>query len=274
MSYPFFILNGEIRPTEDALISLGNIEYSYGFGVYENIRVLHGKALFIQDHIERLLASATTLSLEHIETKDRVEDAIALLLEKNNVDTCNLKLLLVGGATPEKAIFSIQCLNPSFVPDKLYKSGVHCITEKYERLFPQAKTLNMLGSYLAYRKAKRVGAHDALLLDRKDAITEGTRTNLLALQGNEIISPSENDILLGVTRKHVLTVAQGLGFSLSSKDFFPNELSGFDAIFLTSTSSKILPIATVNDLKLPQRWDRLNELMAAFNEYIDREKSA
>lgn len=244
---------------------LASIEYSYGFGVYETIRVSSGEVRFLDEHCARLQASADAIGLEHAHKPSEIGRYITDLVKANEVKTCNVKVLLIGGKTAADADLYIICLAPYFVDRKLYKTGCRCTTYDYERMYPHAKTLNMLPSYLAYRDAVKAGAHDALLINRRGEITEGTRSNFFTLKGKTIFSPPEADILLGVTRDHVLKLAKEQGFDIVEKPIPLTSLVDYDATFLTSTSAKILPIHSVNDLLYGTAPSQLIELMKKFN---------
>lgn len=181
-------------------------------------------------------------------------------------------MLLIGAPTKEGAQLYIICLNPLFPDRKLYRDGATFITQSYERAFPQAKTLNMLQSYLAYRDAKRVGAYDALLLNRQGNITEGTRTNFYCIKGQTIYTPPEKDILLGVTRKAVLKVAVENGYNIVEQDIKPSDISLYDGAFISSTSSKIIPVKMINDQILNPQPETLVKLMGLFNDFLDKFK--
>ena len=268
MEFKYFSRNGELLPIAEATVPLSNIEYAYGFGVYESIRVSNGTVFFLEDHIARLMESARIIGLEHTFSTDFVARAIAKLLEANAAATCNVKILLIGGRTAEDTSLNMLCLNPLFPDKKLYRDGVKTITYEFERPFPHAKTLNMLQSYLAYREAKVAGAYDALLINRSGCITEGTRTNFFCIKDKTLFTPDENDILLGVTRKAVLKVATQNGFELIQKDIRPSDLGEYEGAFLTSTSSKILPIRTIDDYDLGEQPEGLKELMTAFDDFL------
>src|SRR5262249_33182881 len=145
------------------------------------------------------------------------------------------------------ATLYILCLNPLFPDKKMYRDGVACTTYPYERPFPHAKTLNMLQSYLAYRDAVKKGAYDALLINGRDEITEGTRSNFFCIKNKTIVSPPESEILLGVTRDHVLKVAAEKEFNVEERAIRKDDLAQFDGAFLTSTSSNILPIRAIDE---------------------------
>ena len=247
---------------------LSNIEYQYGFGVYESIRVVNGFPYFAGEHIGRMMESARIIGLAHPFTVDGVSDSVAKLLEKNGATTCNVKIVLVGGKTSADAALNILCLNPLFPDKKMYRDGVSVVTCEYERAFPHAKTLNMLQSYLAYRKAKESGAYDALLVALDGCITEGTRTNFFAIKGKTLFSPPEENILPGITRKVVLMVAAQNGFDVVQKAVRPADLSEYEGAFLTSTSSGILPVRSVDDFQFGTQPAALRELMQDFDVFI------
>jgi len=269
MEFKYFSHNGTLKPVEEAVIPLSNIEYQYGFGVYESIRVAGGTPRFLDDHLARLQESARAIGLEHSFSNSSIYGIVRELIEKNEVETCNLKLLLIGGKTKEDASLYILCLNPIFPDKKFYRDGVHCVTYEYERLFPHAKTLNMLGSYLAYRKAKHAGAYDALLINRNEYITEGTRTNFFCIQGKTIISPKEEDILPGVTKKMLMRVASGNGYTIMESRVALSDVKRYDGAFLTSTSSKLLPIRTIDEIVFPVTPTALRELMILFDAFLE-----
>ena len=270
MKFNFFSKNGKILPIDEATISLLSIEYAYGFGVYETLRVNNSKVLFLEDHIERLFKSAEIIKLEHPFTKENIKKYIEELAVETETETYNVKMLLIGAIKSEETNLYIFCSTPLFTDKKLYRDGVKTITTDYERVYPQAKTLNMLQSYLAYREAKSENCYDALLVNKKGNITEGTRTNFLVIKDNTIYSPLEEDILLGVTRKHVLDVAKKNGFVIKKRNISKNSLDKYDGAFLTSTSAKILPIKKIDNLEYKKIPDSVFRLMNLFDKFINQ----
>ncbi|OGG80552.1 hypothetical protein A3A39_01535 [Candidatus Kaiserbacteria bacterium RIFCSPLOWO2_01_FULL_54_13] len=268
MDFKYFSKNGKALPIQEAVIPLSNIEYQYGFGVYENIRVNDGIPYFLKDHIARLEESARTIGLaqDFTERDDAfVETSVMELVKRCGAGTYNLKVLLLGGEEP---LLYILPLNPHFPDKKLYKDGAHFITYEYERPIPHAKTLNMLESYLAYRKAREAGAYDALLVNSKGCITEGTRTNFFCIQERTLISPPESEILLGVMRKAVLKVAKERGFEIEEKEILTSDILESDGAFVTSTSSKILPVRSIDSQTQKEPPANLRELMKAFDAFL------
>ncbi len=268
MEFNIFSKNGKVLPITDATVSLLSVEYAYGFGVYETLRVSNKKALFLEDHVERLLKSAEIIKLNHSLSGQDIQQFTNNLIAKTDVDTYNMKMLLIGATKPEDVSFYIFCSNPLFVDKKLYRDGIKTITAQYERSYPHSKSLNMLGSYIAYRDAKQHDCYDAILVNRDGNITEGTRTNFFTIKGNVIYSPPEKDILLGVTRKNIIEVAKNNGFVVEEQNISLASLKDYDGAFLTSTSTKIVPIKKINDFEYGEIPDSLKKLMLVFDEYL------
>lgn len=267
MAFDIFLKNGEIKPMTDAVMPVSNIEYAYGFGVYENIRVVRGRPLFQADHAERLMRSARVIGLDHDLTAEKVTAWTEMLIKACPADALNLKMLLIGGREAKDAQLFILPLAPLFPDKRLYSKGATAITAIYERQFPDAKTLNMLGSYLAYRKAKKANAYDALLVNNSGCITEGTRTNFFAIKGKTLISPPMEEILEGVTLKHVIEVAKKNGYSVQFEPIPLASIGSCDGAFLTSTSSKIMPLCKIDEVELIVS-EALKTLIRHFDDYL------
>jgi branched-chain amino acid aminotransferase len=265
----FFSKNGTILPIAEATVSLMSIEYAYGFGVYETLRSIKGRCVFLEEHVERLVKSAEIIGLEHDFDADIFSRAIIELVAQDPDSTYNVKVMLIGAARKEDATLYVFCSNPLFPDKKLYRDGVTVGVSHYERVFPHAKSLNMLQSYLAYRDAKRTGCYDALVVNREGNITEGTRTNFFTIKDKVIFSPPEEDILLGVTRTKVLDVARRLGFEIVSHGIPLSSVGKYDGAFLTSTSTKIVPIKRIDAFEYANVPETTRTLMNEFDRYFD-----
>ena len=267
--FGYFSKNGQILPINEATIPIENIEYSYGFGVYETIKVRNGVLYFASQHIDRLFKSAEIIGLFHPYGKAQIKTYLEDLIDKLKPESCNIKMLLIGGREP---LLFIIPLSPLFPDRKLYSLGAKTITVGYERLLPNAKTLNMLPSYIAYKKAKENDCYDAIYIDSKGFITEGTRTNFFAIKSNVLFSPPESKILEGVTRKTILFVAKKNGFKVQEKDIPLLEIGQYDGAFLTSTSTKIVPIRQIDNFIFGEVPAKLRELMSAYDIFLKQSK--
>lgn len=271
MNFTHFLKNGALLPLTDATISIENIQFQYGFGVYESLRVRNGVIYFASQHAQRLMESARLIGLEHPYYAEQIVTFITDVVEKNSVQSLNIKILLIGGRTAEESLLFILPLAPLFPDRKLYSKGASVETTPYRRFTPNAKTLNMLPSYLAYTKAQKNGYYDALFVD-EGMILEGTRTNFFAIKNSSLITPPKETVLDGVTRQAVIMIARKNGFTVREEKIPFDTLSDFDGAFLTSTSSKIIPLVQIDDFRYKEIPSRLKELMKCFDTFLEDSK--
>lgn len=280
MNFQYFSKNGQILPHEQAQIPLSNIAYQYGFGVYETLKVRNNTLYFVDQHIDRLLHSAKLLELEHRYTKEEILNYISELIESvskssdTSLFSCNLKMLLIGGTSKEDAQLFILPLDPLYPNRKFYKEGIKTLTVTYERPLPNVKSLNMLMSFLAFRKAKENNCYDALLIDHNNNVLEGTRTNFYTIKDKTIYTAGEKYILEGVTRQTVLHVAKKNGYTIEERLIPLSEVKNgaYGGAFLTSTSSKIVPIRQIDDFQFEKISEEILTLIKLYDSFLDESK--
>lgn len=240
-------INDSLIAVQDAVVPVSDINFTYGYGVYETLKLRKRQVYFIKLHAERLIHSAAILNIGHNFTVEYIQNAIEKLVIANKVENSNIKVLLIGGADSTSANLYIMQLNPLFPERKLYKQGCRLISYKGERHFPKAKSLSMLLSSIAYHQAIQKNAYDALLIDRYNTITEGTRTNFFAIKNDTVISPPEDKILSGVTRLTLMACLKKNGIQFTEKDLKLENSDTWDACFITSTSTKVMPVTHIDD---------------------------
>ncbi|NET58544.1 MAG: hypothetical protein F6K47_21045 [Symploca sp. SIO2E6] len=269
MSQAIFSHNGQIKPSDAAVISVSNIEYAYGFGVYESMKLRKGILYFLSQHVQRLLQSAQEIELEHPFTTEEIASWIQTLVNNLDTDSCNLKILLIGSKQPEDCSLYIIPLAPLYPDRKLYKKGAKVICFPYERWKPNSKSLNMLPSYYYYGKAKQVGCYDCLFVDNHGFICEGSRTNFFCIKEQTLYTPPLAKILEGVTYQTIIHVAKQNGYQVVEQDIRPEELPNYEGAFLSSTSSKIMPLRQIDEFAFDSISESLKELMQLYNVFLE-----
>ena len=265
---PSFSFNGNLLPIHQAFVSVDNLHFVYGYGVYENLKVRSRVLFFPELHAERLLHSASAIGLKTVYTEEKIKEIVEHLCKVIPQESFNLKVLLMGNEK-DNADMYVFALNPRFLTGKEYREGVRVITHHGERLFPNAKTLNMLMSFLAYKKAQEKGAYDALLVDNEGAVQEGTRTNLFFTDGKTIFTPPMEKVLDGVTRMTVIDALRKKGIIVQERNLKLGEVKDYKGFFLTSTSSKVLPISRIDEMKF-EIPPIVRDAMKIYDEYLER----
>jgi branched-subunit amino acid aminotransferase/4-amino-4-deoxychorismate lyase len=266
-----FVLNGELRPTAEALVAIDDINFAYGFGVYETLKLRKGVVFFPDRHADRLLHSAEIIELAHPFSREDIERSVLDLARKNGIRDANIKMLLIGSPdieAAEGAHLYVFMLNPLFPRRELYRDGAFAVCFDGERRYPQAKSLDMLTSTLAYRRARGAGAYDALLVNREREITEGTRTNLFYTDGETVYQPPKSDALLGVTKLTLEEVLGQRGVAVLERPLLRSEVGTWKGYFLTSTSSKVIPVSRIDHhhFEIPEI---VRDIMGAYDAFLD-----
>ena len=97
--------------------------------------------------------------------------------------------------------------------------------------------------------AEKKGYHDALMLDYRGYVAEGTGANIFFIKDNNIHTPIPDCFLNGITRQTVIEMATNQGFEITEKHLMPDEIGNYDEAFLTGTAAEITPIKSIDDFK-------------------------
>ena len=248
MKFETFFKNGEILSIEQATAKLDDTAFTYGYGVYEALKIRNNVIYFPELHTQRLLKSASIIELKHDLTENKILEYLNQFKKTIKEESYNFKILLIGNKE-NNADFYILALAPLYPSANYYTQGVKTITYNGERQFVQAKTLNMLMSYLAYKKAKEQNAYDAILIDNQGNIREGTRTNLLYIIDGQIYTPPIKTVLAGVTLITLRVALKEKNLTIIEKELKKDELENCEIVMLTSTSAKVIPVTQINELK-------------------------
>jgi branched-subunit amino acid aminotransferase/4-amino-4-deoxychorismate lyase len=267
MTGEYCSMNGILVPASSALIPVDDIDFAYGFGVYETLKVRKRILYFPELHEERLFHSAKIIGLAHLLRPGEVKGFTIDLIRANRTENANVKILLIGADSPEKARLFIMTLNPLFPERRDYKNGAAAVIYPGERLFPEAKTLNMLMSTIAFRSARRAGAYDAILRDGDGLLTEGTRTNLFFTDGERVFTPPGHRVLEGVTKITLTSALRAAGIEVEERDLPETDLERYPGYFLTSTSTKVMPLRLIggHETGIPEIIPRI---MQVYDEFL------
>jgi len=241
------ICNGILIDAGSAVLPVQNREVQNGFGVYESLRVKQGQVVYLEDHLRRLFNSAQGIGLAHEFTAVQIGAWIDMLIASDMIVDATVRIQLMGG--PEPLLFIIASTILAY-PDAWYVQGVRATTWVGERLFPRYKTCSLLLNYLALRSAQQQKAFEALLVDHKGRVLEGTRSNFFAFEDNTIHTAGDELVLEGVTRDKIIKAIGILGFQLVFEAPTLDDLrSGrYSELFISSTSMGAMPLSMLDGM--------------------------
>lgn len=248
-------LNGEFIPYSEARVSIDDRGYTFGDGVYEVIAIYNGKPFRMEEHFVRLRQSAEALDIR-VKDYQQLKDAAYELLKRNQLpNSAQMYIQVTRGSEPRKHLYS-EDLKPNVVmnvkelkrhPEEVFLNGNKAISVADER-WPRCyiKSIILLPNILVKNQAKRFGAFEAIQI-RDGFLTEGSSSNVFVVKNGQLLTPpATNYILNGITRRVVLEEAPKLEIVAREKSISTVELFEADEVFLTGTTTEIMPIVNID----------------------------
>lgn len=214
--------------------------------VYEVIRLIEGLPLFLEAHMARFSNSVKLASLEGKLTADEILEAVKKLASKTGLTHHNVRLEM--GLTPNGVSWILFMVQTNYPENHMYTKGVHTVTTQITRENPHAKIFRKDYAQTISKIRSDSEAFEVILVDETGCVTEGSRSNLFFIKNDVVITAREEDVLLGISRLELSKLLLKLNISLELRAIKQNELPDFEACFLTGTSIKVLPIATIDSI--------------------------
>ncbi|TYS70337.1 D-amino-acid transaminase [Sutcliffiella horikoshii] len=254
------LVNGEIINRSEAKVDIEDRGYQFGDGVYEVVNIYEGIPFTLKEHIARLYRSANEIGIQLSEQPEQLCNRLMELIEANNMTNGGLYLQISRGVSNRSHHYD-QTLTPQLVAYPLpFKNvsdaqakGVEAITaEDLRWLRCDIKSLNLLYNIMVKQKASEAGAFESILI-RDGIVTEGSSSNIFIIKDGILLThPANNLILNGITRTKLLEIMDANGWDYKIQPFQKEDLMKADEVFLTSTTSEVMPIIKVDGVTFSQ----------------------
>ena len=236
--------------------------------VYEVIRIIDGIALFLEDHFARLTSSLQIRGFQFEMDISEFKFKISELIKLNHRQNGNVKFVFSLDGDEFRWVFAFI---PHSYPDpEVYLLGVSTNLHFAERENPNAKVIQNMVRQGANQMIADQELYEVLLVDRKGMITEGSRSNVFLVKDEVFYTAPASSILAGITRLKVLECLKELGYSITEKAVHVNEINLFDAVFLTGTSPKVLPVNAIGKQLFNTQLTCVKKLIDYYNNKIDQ----
>ncbi|HWF74954.1 MAG TPA: branched-chain amino acid transaminase [Solirubrobacteraceae bacterium] len=258
--------NGELVAWEDAKVHVLTHGLHYGTGVFEGIRAYdteHGPAIFRhQDHLARLYKSAELYYMPLPYTPEELRQATHELIAANGLSECYIRPIAFRGYgqlglypldCPVDVVIAVWAWG-AYLGEDGKKKGIRAKVSSWRRispdsLIPHAKaTGQYLNSVLAKVEASKAGYQEAVLLDARGFVSEGSGENIYIVRDGEILTPPQTaGILDGINRRSIIQIARDLGYTVVERDLARAELYLADEVFMTGTAAELCPVREIDD---------------------------
>jgi branched-chain amino acid aminotransferase len=273
MAHELAYVNGKLVPVAEAVVPVHDRSFLYGDGAFDTAVVRRGRVFRLDTHLDRLLRSLVVLRIPPPLSKPELRDAALDLMRRNAMVDGFLRIVVSRGTCPyvsldPRAVAGgptlVMLTRSAEPPGEIaampmfaaggraasggdHARGVRAVTAAIRKtptasFESRVKSNNYLNGILARWEAIDAGADEAILLDDRGRVTEGSGDNVFAVCGGRLVTPPALNILEGITRDTILTVAPRVPITAEVRDLTPYDLYTAGEVFLTSTVVGVMPI--------------------------------
>lgn len=256
-------LDGEIVPWRDARVHVLTHALHYASSVFEGQRAYNGTVFKLREHTDRLQQSAKLLGFELPYSSDEIDAACKEVLKVNNFTDAYMRPVAWRGAEsmgvapgntkPHVAIAAWEW--GKYYDPRHSEHGIRLEIAPWRRPAPytaptasKAAGLYMICT-LSKQHAEDHGYNDALMLDWRGRVAEATGANVFFVENGKLHTPTPDCFLDGITRRTVMDLARKRGVEVIERAIWPEELEGFEQMFLTGTAVEVTPVQSVGPWK-------------------------
>jgi branched-chain amino acid aminotransferase len=280
-------MNGEFVAWEDAKVHVLTHAMHYGTGVFEGIRCYEteqGPAIFRHtEHLDRLRRSSELYHMDMPYTRDELREVTHELIARNGLRACYIRPVVYRGYGPmglDPLANPVECFIAvwewgAYLGDEGKANGVRARFSSWRRispesLMPQAKACGQyLNSVLAKIEASKAGYDEAILLDHKGVVCEGTGENVFVVRDGEIATPPMSaSILDGISRRSIIEIARDLGYRVVERDVVREELAQADEVFLSGTAAELTPVREIDDIEIGPPGEITRQVQKVFDDAL------
>lgn len=244
--------DGRLLDPQTASISINDRAFLFGDGVYEVIRSYEGKLFSLDEHLRRLQLSMAALDLASPDAGGDLASLIGDLYKKSGMADAKIYLQITRGSEPRNHLFSLDLepnlyVNVSAIPPDNGAGQVSAITVPDLRWHMcNVKSTSLVANILAKHRARQAGAGDAVFV-RDGMVTEAASSNVFIVEDGCLYThPADNHVLAGVTRKHVLDLAQDKGIPVREEKVSRERLQTASEVLLSDTIHDVYPVVMID----------------------------
>jgi len=262
-------MNGKLVPFKNAKVHVLTHALHYSTSIFEGIRCYdtpEGSAIFrLPEHVDRFFNSAKAYSMKMPYSKKKISDGIINTVKASKLKQCYIRPLAYYGygtmgltPTNNKVDVSISCWEWKMGESKAGKfSGARCKISKWIRIDSKSQPMqaksaaNYSNAALARMEALNAGYDEAIMLNNKGHVAEGSAENIFVVKNGKITTPPlDADILNGITRDSAIKLLKSNKIKVIEKNLKISDLLKADEIFMTGTAAEVKSVTRVNKTKI------------------------
>ena len=259
-------VNGELLHKNDAKISVFDSGFMMGDGVWEGIRLVNNRWLFIDEHLERLFEGAKAIDLEIGLTIEDIKIALENTRSANNMtDSVHARLMLTRGVKSKPfqkpsysmdgatAVIIMEHSDNSISNNPISLATVPQVRGTPMMQDPKLNSHSKLNCILACIQAEKAGADEALMLDPLGFVNTTNSCNFFIVKKGEVWTSTGDYCMNGITRKKVISICKDNEIPIFTKNFSLVDVYSADESFVTGTLGSITSVSEIDGRKIEDK---------------------
>ncbi len=279
-------VNGELKPRAEATVSVFDSGFMLGDGVWEGLRVHHGRIAFLDQHLDRLFEGAKAIAMDLGLSREELARRLYDTLEANGMEEgVHVRLMVTRGvrSTPYQDP-RVVVGGPTIVIIPEYKEPDPSLLTRGLRLFtvhvrrgdpavqdPKLNSHSKLNCITACIQAAQAGADEGLMLDPHGFVATCNSTHFFIVRKGEVWTSTGKYCLGGITRAVVIGICREAGIPVSEKDFSLTDVYGAEEAFVTGTFAGVVPVSEVDGRSFHCRGPMAGRLQQLYRERLERD---
>ena len=274
-------VNGKFLPRSEAVISVYDSGFLMGDGVWEGIRLIQDKWIFLDEHIDRLFEGARAIDLELGLTAEEITTAILETQHANNMsDQAHARVMFTRGVKVKP--FQQPALStsgPTFViimehSDPHAKAkGITMATVPQIRGMPMSQDPKLnshskLNCILACIQANKMGADEALMLDPHGFVNTTNSCNFFIVKNGEVWTSTGDYCMNGITRKKIIMLCKDNSIPVFEKNFSLVDVYSADEVFITGTLGSLVPVLELDKRTFDAKNNKITQTLQSLYNYL------
>jgi branched-chain amino acid aminotransferase len=254
-------VNGEFVHRDQAVVSVFDAGYVCGDGIWEGLRLVNGKLIALDAHLDRLLSGAAAIRLDIGMSRQQLIDIMYQTLQVNEMfDGAHLRLMITRGKkkTPNQdprfmlSGATVVCVAEyKVVDDEKKQRGLQLFTSSIRTSAPDVFDMRLnshsrLNLIQALWQALEAGADEALMLDPQGFVASCNSTNFFIVRQGELWTSGNSYCFNGLTRQKIIELAEDNGLRVRQGDFSLADVYSADEAFVSGTLAGITPVRQID----------------------------
>jgi branched-chain amino acid aminotransferase len=254
-------LNGRMVPREQAVVSVFDAGYIAGDGVWEGMRLHHGRLVFLEEHLDRLFYGARAIDLEIGLSRDALAASLYETCRVNGMeDGVHLRLMVTRGPKRTPSQDPRSSIGPATIvivaewkmpPASIYQDGLALLTstirctrpDQFDMRLNSHSRLNLITALI---QAYKAGADEALMLDDAGFVSSGNSTNFFFVRGREVFTSTGRNCFRGITRGKVIALCRANDIPVHEDNFTLMDVYNAEEAFVTGSFGGLTPVRMID----------------------------